>query len=117
MVVFTEQRGTSNPAARAVLDEYLAFAALSSVRLYHVILHCSEEENLSRLVHADRAGGGTTKLVDPAILLQMRRDESFERLGDVEGLRGELEVDTSGLRAEMVAGIIRDYFAEELGPE
>ncbi|CAD6567148.1 MAG: hypothetical protein TREMPRED_003349 [Tremellales sp. Tagirdzhanova-0007] len=106
--IFTENAATINKVGSAVLSEYLAFACASSFRLIHVILSCSPSENKRRLIAPDRSF--KTKLVDTDVLMLLRESEMVEPMGEVEGLTGEIEIETSDLvPAETAAAILKGF--------
>ncbi|OCF33880.1 hypothetical protein I316_04592 [Kwoniella heveanensis BCC8398] len=109
--------------------EYLAFARHHAVgaKFVSIILECSTETNLERLVGQDRPEQGKTKLVDVEVLREMRGRAVIHRYGLVsgsghengngeqgactaEGVSYEWEIDSTGRTALEIA----DYIAQKI---
>ena len=74
-----------------------------------MILSCSATENLKRLVSPERKTTTKTKLVDREVLVMIRDSEKIETLGDVDGLAGEIQIETSTRGPEETAAVIARY--------
>ncbi|KAM0330010.1 hypothetical protein ACHAQA_004179 [Verticillium albo-atrum] len=102
--IFTDSRESSIIGSTAAQD-YKDAAAKRGVPFTPVVLHCEAGENERRLVGKGRGGDVNTKLVDPAILRDIRREEKMHQFG---GER-EFNLDITNLEPAEAAKRIREH--------
>lgn len=104
--IFTDARCTSDLGSMAAQDYRLA-AERRGVTFVPIALSCSSEENLRRISMraASTISGSTTKLTDPALLLQVRQEETMYRFG----VDQELDLDVTELTSSEAAEKISQH--------
>ncbi|GAB7345518.1 hypothetical protein MBLNU457_3833t1 [Dothideomycetes sp. NU457] len=106
--IFTDSQ-SSDAIGSACSTDYLSAAQERGSEFFSVVLSCSLEENLRRLVIVGRGeGGGNGKLVDVGILKMIRETEDVYHFG---GER-ECEIDVSEKSAGEVAREIMGFIGE-----
>ena len=98
--VFTDFQ-SNDEEGTSVIEEYRAMAAHRKCNFVPIILKCSKEENLKRLVTAERSTHG--KLTDLELVSSIRDNEV------VHLLPGEMELDITTLDAWAAARLIYTY--------
>ena len=118
IIIITDTLYTSTPTS-AFLQSFLACCRSNGIALLHVVLSCDSSTNISRLASSHRAD----RDIDEDGLVGLRMEEEVghyfttqdrARGSSVDGLSGELEVDSSTLTARATAGMVRDWSMDAL---
>ncbi|KAL7420215.1 hypothetical protein Q5752_005182 [Cryptotrichosporon argae] len=109
---------SARPSDRAIMHEFIAFARAAGFVFVHIILSCSTAANVARLSSPARRDAAQayahTRLVDEQRLVEMRMEEEIGHLGNVHGLAGEFELDTTDMDAQTAGSALAEYCLDTL---
>ncbi|THH16888.1 hypothetical protein EW146_g3817 [Bondarzewia mesenterica] len=106
--IFTDFQ-SDNALGRAVCEEYRVAACMRGCAFIPVILTCSEEENMRRVMMSERSAHGRTKLMDAGLVAAMRGRSNICSFDDVQE---QLVIDTTSHTVEAAAGQIARHLRQ-----
>jgi len=105
--IFTDSQSSDEIGSGCSLD-YQSAAQKRGSEFVSVVLSCSLEENLRRLVSANRGtGGGNGKLVDGGILRMIRDQEDIFHFGGERECEIDVTEKSAGEVALQIEGFVR----------
>jgi hypothetical protein len=81
---------SNNGLGRDVAKEYEAAALRASRPFLPVYLECDIKENIRRITSPQRGSSGTTKLLNPEVLEEMRSRCQLFRFDGIEGITSDV---------------------------
>lgn len=102
--IFTDFQ-SDNDLGRCVCEEYQTTARSRNCAFVPIILTCSKEEHMKRVVMSDRKVLGRSKLMDATLVAEMRMRSEIYTFGVSE----ELTVDTTNQTPEVAAKVIWEH--------